>query len=355
MQLTVRFVPKQFHSQMASLESALSAQEGAGKDEQTLPGRRSEVQENAAEGYAAIARIKDASPAGACSAAGSDGTHQSLSIVSDRCSYDEAKHGSAALSPCHSSEDSTCLEPGCPEPKQAKVRHVHAPGDESFSPRATEGTPSLMNSSLLQVARGSKPDISATHEGRRKLYILSEEEASSTGCMPAGPMSNVGSGPHLETARCARSAQMEQPPESKAGFMPAAVAHQDFCAADSTLLQSGQTCSAREDATGQLLQDALLQDAAGCLTAASAEGCQGSTDGTQTECSHSLRRAHEHKSCIQPANQNGGHAGSSVRQQQRQTDGTLDLAIALSMVCGLAAVLMCGVMMLASTYRSTSM
>ncbi len=350
MQLSGEPLPKLCDGRSAS-SSALSAQEGASKGDQTTAGNSIEVQEHAASTSTATARPTEQKAARADPAASptSDAASQSREVSGKTGSSDIAEDSDAPSSPCHSSAGSLQPDKGCAEPKRSQAPHSR---DGSLS-CATAGDLSPSDTST----HGSKSDIRPSHASHREQDML-PDEASSAVDEPARGLSGRGSGPQPKTARDGLHAQGEQRMGSKASTAEGGAAHQDAPASSSTSSQTRQTHNAEGDASEPLLQEPLPQDSEECPRLDSANGSSGSASDIRQEHECGLKRRVRDPGQFQmtrQSHQQGQHAGEGIRQQHRQTDVTLDLAIAVSMVVGLTAVLVCGLFMLASTYMSANM
>ena len=272
-------------------------------------------------------------------------------MTENRSGNDAETDSDAASLPCRSSAGSLSLDKECPELKQSQAPHLHGPDKQAPSPKATEGDPSHSDSSLLESTRRTESGCSPSLESCKEQH-LRPEEPSSTVSMPVKTPSDADSGHQLEIA------QGGQHLGKTASFAEETGAHQECSAAGSTFSQtSGQTHDARQIATEHMLQEPIPQGSQESSTGFPGSGCSSAVPNAHQEHTSSFKqpiRDPEQKEMTEPSNQEGNRA-DSIRQQQRQIGVPLDLAIAVCMVVGLTAVLVCGLAMLASTYMSTTL
>ncbi len=355
MQLSGEPLPKLCDGRSAS-SSALSAQESASKGDQTTAGVSKEVQEHAASSSSTIALSTIWKPARAASAAGvrSDAALQSREVEGNTCSDDAAMNSSAALSPCHSSAGSFSHDKERAELEQDRAPHVHDPGNHAPFLHETEGDPSS-GTSLLECTHMDRCGASPLDGGHRKQHLQPDDGCSAVS-MPAAALSDREAQPI--NAVHSQLPKGEQHFGSKASIAEGAAAHQESPPSSSTSLQTWQTHNAEGAATEPLLQEPLLQNSGEGPEVNSASGSSSSACHCPQEHERSLKRRvrdPRQTQVTEQGHQEGQRAGDGIRQQRRQTDVTLDLAVAVSMVVGLSAVLVCGLFMLVSTYMSANM
>ena len=222
----------------------------------------------------------------------------------------------------------------------------------------TEGGTFHSESCLCDSTQTSIDDNSMSRERQETLEFLGEEAASAVS-MSAKALNDGGSRPEAGTAQLGQQhAQGEQPSGTEARVGEGRAVHQRELAAGSSALQLEPTCNVRGIATDHLLTEPLPQDLQECPTVDSASACTSCASGNQQERSCGSEwpiRGAAQEQKTERSNREGKHAGDATRQQQTQTDEISNLAVAVSMVCGLCAVLVCGLFMLASTYMSTNM
>ena len=353
MQLSEEPLPKLCDGRSAS-PSALSAQEGASKGEQTIAGVSIEVQEHAAASSTATVLFAQQKSARAASAGSlsSDVALQSREVTGS----DAAEDTDAVSSSSHSSAGSFLQDKECAEPEQLQAPHAESPSKHAPYLHKAERHPSS-DTSISESSHMNRSKAGLTRGSHGKQHMQPDED-SSTISVRSVALSDGGSRPQPIIVQQGQHAQDEQHMGSKASTADGAAAHQRAPASSSTLSQIWQTRNAEGFATEPLLKEALLQKSGECPSADSASGSSDPASDICQEQERSLKgrvRDPGQAQATRQIHQQAQRAGDGVTPQQRQTDVTLDLAVAVSMVVGLTAVLICGLFMLASTYMSADM
>ena len=353
MQLCGAPLPQLCHSETAR-QRDLSAPKSAKNGDQRA-GTSSDVQEHTASLGPATVTLVESCPARADSVVTTKA--HSRCVPRNRCFDGEAEDSIGVSPQCHSTSGFTTLGEGGVKAEQSQAPYVHGSSEQAVSSRATERFSSHSDSSLRESTQRSINDINLLRERRKKLKLLAEEAASAES-MPAKALNDGGSRPEPETARHGQPAQGEQHSGSEASVGEGTAVHQEELTAGSSSLQSEQTCNARGIAIERVLLEPIPQDLQECPTMDSASTCPSFASDTQQRRSCNLEwpiRDAGQEQNVDQSIQEGKHDGDATGQQRRLTDVTLNLAIAVSMVIGLIAVLLCGLFMLASTYMSINM